>query len=115
MEKQEISDFNTVSIPDNVIYDDNILKKKSFDPLFKDNIVSYKKNLNKRISYLKNNIDISIKNYLSQPKPNYRLIIHIKEYKEKLNIINTDTIKDIKKIELELENINNKIINLILI
>lgn len=109
IEKQTITNANKLDIQDNIIYNDKLLKKKPYDLLFKDNILSYKQNLNKRISFLKNNIDITIQNHLSQPKPNYRLIMDIKEYKDKLNLINTDTIKDIKQIELDLENINNKI------
>ena len=109
IEKQIITNANRLDIQDNIIYNDKLLKKKPYDLLFKDNILSYKQNLNKRISFLKNNIDITIQNYLSQPKPNYRLIMNIKEYKDKLNLINTDTIKDIKQIELDLENINNNI------
>ena len=114
IQKKNISNFNQISTKKNYIYNNKLFTKNSYDSLFKDNINSYKKNLNKRLLYIKNNIDISINYYLSQSKPNYNLILYMKKYKDTLNLINTNKIINIVSIENKLQNINNKIINLLL-
>ena len=85
-----------------------------YDPLFKNNMILYKENLNTRLSYIKNNIDNSIKQHLSQSKPNYRLISLMKEYKDKINTIDLENKTDYSVIEKDFETINKKIINLLI-
>lgn len=113
VEKKKIENFNQISV-ENDIYDDNLLRKNTYDPLFKDNIESYKGYLNTRLLYIKNNIDSSIKHHLSQPKPNYRLISFMKQYKDKLDSIEVDDKIDSALLEKELGTINKKIITLLL-
>tara|TARA_Y100000741_G_scaffold365133_1_gene359496 strand:- start:6154 stop:6831 length:678 start_codon:yes stop_codon:yes gene_type:complete len=113
VQKKNIETFNNFSI-DNDVYDDNLVKKKMYDPLFKNNMILYKDNLNTRLLYIKNNIDTSIKHHLSQSKPNYRLISLMKKYKDKINTINLENKIDYSAIEKDFETINKKIINLLI-
>ena len=113
VQKKNIEFFNQISIDDD-IYNDNLVKKKMYDPLFKNNMILYKDNLNTRLLYIKNNIDNSIKHHLSQPKHNYRLISLMKEYKDKINTIDLQNKIDYSKIEKDFETINKKIINLLI-
>jgi len=113
VENKIIQKFNQISNENN-IYDDNLIYKNSYDKVFKNNIKLYKQNLNTRLSYIKNNIDNSIKHHLSLSKPNYSLILFMKQYKEKLDHINVEKNINISLIEKDLENINNNIINLLL-
>ena len=113
VQKKNIETFNNFSI-DNDVYDDNLVKKKMYDPLFKNNMILYKDNLNIRLLYIKTNIDNSIKHHLSQPKPNYRLISLMKEYKDKINTIDLENKTDYSEIEKDFETINKKIINLLI-
>tara|TARA_Y100000591_G_C21662428_1_gene608576 strand:- start:281 stop:907 length:627 start_codon:yes stop_codon:yes gene_type:complete len=113
VEKTKIEKFNQLSV-ENDIPNDNLLGKKTYNPYFKDNIESYKENLNSRLSYIKNNIDSSIKHHLSQPKPNYRLISSMKQYKDKLDSIDIEDEINISILEKELGTINKKIITLLL-
>ena len=85
-----------------------------YDPLFKNNMILYKDNLNTSLLYIKNNIDTSIKHHLSQSKPNYRLISLMKKYKDKINTINLENKIDYSAIEKDFETINKKIINLLI-
>ena len=112
--KKKIETFNEISI-DNDVYRDNLVRKKIYDPSFKSNMILYKENLNTRLSYIKNNIDKSIKHHLSQPKPNFRLISLMKEHKDKIDTFNLENKIDYSIIEKDLETINKKIINLLLI
>lgn len=111
--KKNIETFNEISIDDDR-YGENLVGKNMYDPLFKNNMILYKENLNTRLSYIKNNIDNSIKHYLSQSKPNYRLISLMKEYKDKINTIELDNKIDYSVIEKDLETINKKIIYLLI-
>jgi len=113
VEKTQIENFNQLSVENN-IPNDNLLGKKRYDPLFKNNIELYKENLNTRLSYIKNNVDSSIKHHLSQPKPNYRLISFMKQYKDKLDSIDVEDEIDPSILEKELGTINKKIITLLL-
>lgn len=113
VKKKNIETFNDISIDDET-YRDNLVGKEMYDPLFKSNMILYKENLNTRLSYIKNNIDNSIKHHLSQPKPNYRLISLMKEYKDKINTINLENKTDYSKIEKDFETINKKIITLLI-
>lgn len=113
VKKKNIETFNEISIDDET-YGENLVGKKMYDPLFKNNMILYKENLNTRLSYIKNNIDNSIKQHLSQSKPNYRLILLMKEYKDKINTIDLDNKIDYSVIEKDFETINKKIINLLI-
>ena len=113
VKKKNIETFNEISIDDET-YGENLVGKGMYDPLFKNSIILYKENLNTRLSYIKNNIDNSIKHHLSQPKPNYRLISLMKEYKDKINTIDLENKTDYSEIEKDFETINKKIITLLI-
>ena len=113
VEKKKIEVFNQISV-ENDISENNLLNKNTYDPLFKNNINLYKENLTTRLSYIKNNIDNSINKELSQSNPNYRLISFMKKYKDKLDSIDIERKFDPLAIEKDLEDINKKIITLLL-